>query len=249
MTREQKIHFRDDLRNARAGALADAEGYSRLVVSIERLGKFCNGGRGTLGKVAPKLTALASDSSLAQTVPLSHPRWHTGFELLLNQLREARNAAVHEGAMARHLASHAAKVAIVLEDSLMVGLDRVGDYMVRNPLCASMWQPLSFVRQMMLESSYSFLPLDVSTQGASEWRLLSDFELARFIRSQADKTRAFNMTVDDAAREGMVLVKPHVCQFDVSVVEALRECAGHPILVIDGEEREILGIATPFDLL
>jgi len=41
------------------------------------------------------------------------------FTALYESVRKARNAAVHEGALARHLAVHALEMALVLEDALM----------------------------------------------------------------------------------------------------------------------------------
>ena len=38
----------------------------------------------------------------------------------------------------------------------MSELHQVSDFMVRNPVCASMWQPLSFIRQSMLVNSFSY---------------------------------------------------------------------------------------------
>ena len=49
----------------------------------------------------------------------------------------------------------------------MTGLDRIADYMVRGPACACMWHPLSFIRQTMLSSSFSFLPVNAGSGGIS----------------------------------------------------------------------------------
>lgn len=40
LTREAAIYFRDALRDARAGALRDAEGYSAILFAIERFGQY-----------------------------------------------------------------------------------------------------------------------------------------------------------------------------------------------------------------
>ena len=37
--------------------------------------------------------------------------------------------------------------------------EKIGDYMVPNPVCASDWQPVGFVRQMMLANSFSYIPV------------------------------------------------------------------------------------------
>src|ERR1035441_1611646 len=112
---------------------------------------------------------------------------------------------MHEGAYARHLASHAVKLALILEDALCNGSDKdgsnksletpfpklapegalmkIGELMVPNPICAEIWHPLSFIRQTMLESSFSYLPVQTTADGKSAWKLVSDLELARYLKT------------------------------------------------------------------
>lgn len=153
-----RVHFRNELRDARAVALRDAEGFDSILFAIERLGSFLLERIEALGEYQSVLIRLAQKS------PLSHlPRplhgWSPPFNRLLGQLVEARNDALHQGAFARHLTSHAMDVSLILEDALMDGSNKVGDYMVRNVITAALWQPLSFVRQQMLANSFSFLPV------------------------------------------------------------------------------------------
>ena len=75
---------------------------------------------------------------------------------------------------------------MVLEDALMNNLGTVAEFMVRDPLCCSLWQPPSLIRQQMLANSFSFLPVRIES---CEWRMLSDQELARYLRVKAQRRK------------------------------------------------------------
>lgn len=181
MSDHHKIHFRDELREARAEALRDAEEFESILFAVERLGSFLTGRIGTLADYQGVIMALAGDSPLSQ-LPTSLHAWNPPFNRLFGQLVEARNDAFHQGAFARHLATHAVQVSLILEDALMEGKDKVADYMVKNVVTASLWQPLSFVRQQMLVNSFSFLPV-VDDAGQPTGQLVSDCSLARYLRT------------------------------------------------------------------
>jgi hypothetical protein len=94
-------------------------------------------------------------------------------------VQAARNEALHQGASARHLTQHCIELALVLEDALVNDATIVADYMVKAPLCAYSWQPLSFVRQQMLANSFSHLPI---RDADGKWYLLSDAAVASALR-------------------------------------------------------------------
>jgi len=75
-----------------------------------------------------------------------------------------------------HLTTNAVELSIVLEEAIMNGYDRVGDFMVRNTVCAYLWQPLSFIRQTMLANSFSYLPVPTGDRGSQfgNWLQISD---------------------------------------------------------------------------
>ena len=167
---DSKPYFLNQLRQARAAVLRDAEAVDALIHVFERLGMFLRHKIGDLGDYGGVLGGVAGLSPLARQLP---KECHTPFGKLYNSVRGARNSAMHEGAYARHLASHAVKVALILEDALSNGSDKsrkltfpnltpedalmkIGELMVPNPICAEIWQPLSFIRQAMLESSFSY---------------------------------------------------------------------------------------------
>jgi hypothetical protein len=252
MNQKESIHFRDEFREARAKALNDAEGFDSLLFALERLGRFLHRGKGNLGKFETLITELASQSPLAQTIPAQWHEFHTPFDLLYAQLRSARNAALHEGAFARHLTTDAVNIAIVLEDALMASSDRVGDFMVRAPVCAILWQPLSFVRQILLANSFSCLPVNIASDEAPKWYLVSDFALAACLKRTTfqERERLLALSLDAAVKSGQLrLVEPFTCGPDTLVTEALAKCQGQPVLVVSASLGQLLGIATPFDLL
>ena len=100
--------------------------------------------------------------------------------------------------LARHLSNHALECALVLEDALMSNMTTAGECMVRGPTSAAPWQPLSFVRQIRLTNSLSYLP--VRTEGAhgTAWHLVSDVSLAKALRDVGGRDAKLAMTLSDA---------------------------------------------------
>ena len=201
MEQEVALHFRDQLRAARAAALRDAEAFQEIVFVLERLGAFLSKDRGNLGKYFPTIRSQAARSPMAEEVPTELPHFHQQFEVKYEIVREARNSALHEGAQARHLTSNAVELSIVLEEGIMSELHQVSDFMVRNPVCAFMWQPLSFIRQTMLVNSFSYLPVPVEKEGKTDWSLISDFRLAQCLRKNGKVVKeGLIQRLEDAVR-------------------------------------------------
>lgn len=63
--KEQRRFFRDDLRNARAKALADAEAYALPLNAIERLGRFLKPSARGFASFGSQWKSLAAESELA----------------------------------------------------------------------------------------------------------------------------------------------------------------------------------------
>jgi CBS domain-containing protein len=125
----------------------------------------------------------------------------------------------------------------------------VGEFMVREPICSSYWQPLSFVRQQMLKNSFTYLPLLSNKEGQQGWLLVSDYHVAHYLRLGNRKTRLAT-TLDAAISDGLVVEPADTCVADTSVEEALKKSEGKPLIVIDDEYPErLVGIVTPFDFL
>lgn len=267
LTRQEKLHFRDELRQARSVALRDAEAFDEIIYALERMGGHlcsdnCPARKNRKGKdklitlihKGAHLAQQANNSPLAVEIPSIRPDVHTCFEKLFRLVREARNDAMHEGAFARHLTTHAVELSIILEDALMYGLDKVSDFMVRSPVCASIWQPLSFIRQSMLINSFSYLPVCATeTSGKSTWQLIADLDLARYLRAAANK---IDLAKRLAQPLGQIIKLKEIelrntknLNPDVTIVEAMENWDGLPICVRSTQSDDLVGILTPFDLL
>jgi hypothetical protein len=244
---EVAVHFRDELRAARARALQDAESFQAVVQVVERLGEYLNGNRARgLWGYRQFLEHLASKSVLGKQTPATHPHLHPAFLDLLWNVADARNSAIHEGTYARTLTAHAVEFALILEHALMSSRTRVRDFMVQGVVTAAPWQPLSLVRRTLLANSYSYLPIDI---GRGQWRLVSDYSLARYLLSDTNAKARLNQTMEQASIQGLVLDEPLVCGGDIPVTDVLAQCRGLPVLIVAGDESHLIGIATPFDLL
>jgi hypothetical protein len=119
------VHLRDELRNARARAAGDSEAYEALLYAIERFGCALTGTIGTLGSYKDQLVQLARQSVLSD-IGQTWREWHVPFVDQYEVVRTARNDALHQGAFARHLTTHAIQLALVLEDALMSDAWTVG---------------------------------------------------------------------------------------------------------------------------
>ena len=72
---------------------------------------------------------MAYDSPLASVIPKIYPGLHLPFYRLYELVMQARNDALHQGAYARHLTSHAIDLSIVIEDALMNNLKTVAEFL------------------------------------------------------------------------------------------------------------------------
>ena len=132
------------------------------------------------------------------------------------------------------------------------------DIMVRSPVEAEPWQPVGFVRQIMLTNSFSYLPIFRSQTG---WCLVSDAQIAAMLRSvKGDRRRQLlATTLEDSTleRHGFefedVTIKSPNEKIE-SIVRALLERS--IVLVVDADKDsepkkcdKLVGIVTAFDIL
>lgn len=253
-----KVYFRDQFRKARDAALRDAEGFQEVLFALEKFGAYLtkdieNKRNPGLGSYTYPIWKKALDSPLAEDIPERCQSWHVRFSKLYDLVREARNDALHQGALARHLTNSAIQLALVLEDALMRDCEMAGDYMVREPVCASLWQPLSFIRQQMLAHSFTYLPVLRTDKQPLCWFLVSDYLIAQYLRKGERKKRKERLakTLEDAVNDGLDLGKPaETCCCNTPVSKVLKKCKGKPVLVVEkGKPERLLSILTPFDLL
>lgn len=259
LTRTTALHFLEQVRSAREAVLRDAEQFVEVVHAVERLGTYLDqvdGETGSLGlyRYGFRIAKIVEYSPLAS----ENPPWQRAFCSIYESVREARNDAIHQGAFARHLATNSLKLAIVLEDALRAvaiaegsPMDTIDVYMVKNPICAHLWQPISYIRLAMLENSFSYLPLFDQTSKA--WKLVSDYEVAKFLDS-VDRRKGLSTFLEDAVRgDGgpkieLIPTKHYIVTDCKSSV--LRDCSGYPAVIVHDKEVGLaLGIVTPFDLM
>jgi hypothetical protein len=179
-----------------------------------------------------------------------HKQLLTPFDRLYELVRIARNDAMHQGAFARHLTAHVTELAIILEDALtQLENPTVGDFMVRNPVCAEVWQPIGFIRQQMLANSYSYLPVLNNQQ----WYLISDAAVAIYLGAERDsKERKRRLASTFEKASSSLGVKPIDPKPDTTpLADALEALKNEPVLLIyRAPDKDILaGLLTAFDLL
>jgi CBS domain-containing protein len=285
------VDFLNQFRAARAMALRDAEAFHDIIIAIEKLGfaetmggyppdcvtrmkNIANGiqdiadcnkkPKPVLNTYSKPLSQIAELSALASYIPSQHQTWHSSFSDLFETVREGRNDAMHQGVFARNLTNHSVQLALILEDALMSGLSRVSDFMVREPVCAHESQPVSFARQQMLANSFSYLPIKIG----ENWHLISDYSVARFLRTFASQKPASenapsSTAVESANQErkqrlSMLLrdaieMKPDIMEEAETVApgeaiqEVVKKVNGKPLLVI--EHGRLVGVLTSYDLL
>ncbi len=252
MELEIALHFRDEFRDARAVALKDAEAFDQIVYILERLGVYLTRRVMDLGKYQSAINKEAAKSPLAGQIPGFFPQSQTRFEALYDLVRQGRNDALHQGAFARHLTRHAIELALILEDALMADAAAVCDFMVKDPVCARIWQPISDLRRSMLENSFSFLPVAAKTSALQKWALVADFSVASYLRAAKgtmQRKERLAGSLADAIEAGFIaLIDAPVCKPEDHITVALKVSQGKPVLVIDADG-DLRGIVTPFDLL
>lgn len=246
----QKQFFRDQIRSARAVALADAEGLQAVLHSLELIGQQLLGKVSGLGEYKNELSDLATASPLSSDIPSEWPACHTTFCSLYDELRRARNDAVHQGAYARTLTDHAVELAIILEDALMSDATMISQFMVRDAVEAKPWHPVSYVRQQMLKHAFSYLPI----RDRNIWWLIPEYSVARYLRgapSPAVRKKRLATPVSDAvAANELHLLEAATVAPEALIAETLQHICERPILVVDRAHEDVLvGVLTPSDVL
>ena len=261
LSRESAKAFSEQFRSARLAALADAEAFDGIIHVIERLGSYLtkerlsdDGKHGNLHEYKAKLSDLVKKSESTCADRADFKNLLTPFETLFKLVKDGRNDALHQGAFARHLTKHAIELAIILEDALSTVLNPiVMDFMVQNPACGELWQPVAFIRQQMLANSFSCMPVLGSDD---KWCLVSDAGIAAFLgagRGGDKRTRLLGKTLQEAfgAPENKLESAPAIL---VEGTASLEEAIGllkksWMLLVPSPSGKGLLGILTAFDLL
>ena len=231
--------------------MADAEGFQNVLFAIEKLGTAVLDRVTTMGEYEGRLRLLADKSPLAFCIPSKFRSLFTPFDLLYTLVREARNDALHQGAYARHLTSHAIELSLILEDALTTDSVTVSDFMVKDIVFAELWQPLAYIRQKMLANSFSYLPVRLSD---SSWALVSDYHLASALHNTNQKrAQVLGLTLEKAIEKKLITpyqTQPIPPDLDLCTSLAKMDLCLHPLLVHHSEySSEVIGIVTSFDLM
>lgn len=252
LSKAAAAHFLEELRRARATALADAEGFSEVLFAVERLGAFCALEIRSLANYGEELRSLARGTPLSSGESSNAADDCSRFERLFDVVVEARNDALHQGATARHIAQHCIDLALILEDALLSQTNKhVGDYMVRNPIEAKAWELVGSIRRTMLMNAFSYLPVRVE----ENWRLVSEAAVARYLRqssSHTERKKRLATPLDAACRDGGLVLdnSPHSCVDTDDISTLLDKLDGRPILVLRADHgNDLVGIVTASDLL
>jgi hypothetical protein len=249
---EVAIHFRDELRAARAAVLRDAEAFDEILFTVERLGMQITGKVLDLGRYQARILELVQRSTLAKA-SINCGLWNINVEELYELVRKGRNEAMHVGAYARHLAASAVELAIILEDALMSNARLVSEVMVKNPVQAYLWQPITLIRHTMLANSFSYLPVFVKGKADDAcWHWVSDFSVASYLRAADANERRDRLAIplsQALETDRIHLDIARTCRPDEQIDNALQKSQGKPILVTEAESNGAVGIVTPFDFL
>jgi hypothetical protein len=118
--------------------------------------------------------------------------------------------------------------------------------MVKNPIIAELWQPVSFIRQQMLANSYSYLPL-YAEEG---WRVVSDSAIANYLgpKTGVESRRLLATPLRDAS---ILLSEAMFVDEKTPLGDALSCLVATPLLLVKNPftPDSLLGIVAAFDLL
>ena len=249
--REAFVEYRDGIRTARYAVTEKGAGYEVIVQAVERLGAYLWNPRpdakgfGNLGKYEEVLRNLVGDF-----VVIEH------FDRVYERVRIGRNAGVHQGAEARPLIQNAVELAIMLEHALREasGMNKAREVMASPVVRTYTWEPVAQARQKMLAESYSALPLwQKKCEGCEGgWSVITADAIVKWLQEAPDKkcrVEREKMQLAKAIKEGL---KPEeACKTGPEeVIELLDDgWPGGVLLVTNGEQHDLIGIVTAFDLL
>ena len=249
----ERLFYRNRLRDARYAALADAEGFGAICFALEALGLRLLGEKGALGSYMDGIKNLARSSPTLTELTTPFPSKFKPFDALYANIRTARNDAMHTGAYARHATREAIELCIGLEDALMSGVAQtVGNLMVSTAIAVEPWQPVAHARQLMLMHSFSFLPVRLG----DAWHLVSELGLAKYLREGSKKLRLAE-PIQAAHQNGMQLVTVGPDELLRPSMQVAAVLAAAPVqqgpllwLVVDEHRQEHLaGVLSPFELM
>lgn len=247
ISEEQRHFFLDECRDARAQVLKDTENFASAIQAVERFGRFLKPDGLTLGHYKDSIENFCDEADMFRAMSSWSGR---DYKSLYRYVIEARNESMHVGATARHAALNAMILLLLIEDSLLRDCSTMNDFMVSDPVCAETWQQIGLIRQKMLTNSFSFLPV-IPNKAGEDWKLISDAELSRYLRSSSgQRKKRLATTLEHAVNDGVKL-EAVICRLSTDPIEdVLTHLDQRPVLLFeDTENTRLLGLITAFDLL
>ena len=254
--REAFVEYRNEIRKARQAVTEEGAGYEVIVQAVERLGAYlwnpCSergkfrGKFGDMGKYKEKLKNLVKD-----------PVVMTYFCRVYERVQIGRNAGVHQGAEARPLVQNAVELAIMLEQALreVSGMNEAQEVMASPVVRAYTWEPVAQTRQKMLAGSYSALPLwrQKSEKCEGGWSVITADAIVKWLQQAPSDTcrkeREKMQLADAMAMEKRLALKACETRPEEEIVLPAGGWTGGVLLVTHGEQRDLIGVVTAFDLL
>ncbi len=179
---DQRIYFRNLFRNARAKAQKSLENFQDLLFALEKLGMVRLNKEATLGTYKDAICKEIEKSALYQSQEDSY--YYINHKRLFSIITSYRNDALHQGAVARNLTSRTIQLILLIEDAFMDIEDNIGSFMVSDVVIAELWQPVAFIRQKMLENSFSYIPICHE----NKWYFLSDYNIVNYLSFNLNKS-------------------------------------------------------------
>lgn len=255
LCKDERLFYRDKLREARYEALADAESFQQICFAIEALGKRLEPEKVGLGNFRECLRRLVVEDAIgADTSNAS--RDSKSFDVLFTALREARNVAMHTVAYARHVTTDAVTLSLMFESALMneqmesntTKRLTVGDFMVSTPVTVQPWQSVAQARQALLINSFTFLPM----WHEDKWHLISDAAIASYLRPNWPAKSQLNRTLSEAVKDGLKIVQANPVNVSTNVNDLLNDNASPTLWLVtqkDYPPGHLVGVLSPFELM
>lgn len=233
---EEASYFLHALRDARYAALDDAENFRSICFALEELG---------MRLVGENLRSLRRYKTILRDIFPNKLRneYSELFELVVS----ARNEAAHRGIFARNLSSKSIRLSIIIEAGLQVMTTKVKHLMSQNVIFAEKFYSLAKVREIMLENSFSYIPILIE----DKYYLIPDFIVARIWHdAKSDDKLRYNTRIEKILDKGDLL-EPLEILSNADKSSLLSPMLKEPALVFNGKhaDRAVVGILSPFDLL
>lgn len=230
-TPAQALYFLHRFRGARYKVLEDAENFKEVCFVLEELGAALLGkkknGLGAYTKVFLDFLGETENSD---------------FNFCLHQLRDARNGEAHTGAYARNSALKSLDVSLRFEERLLKYATKAKHIMSQAVVYAETYHTLSSVRNIMLSSSFSYLPILIG----EHYHILDDLTVSRMWGTTRDDDR-YTISISDLMNLSLLRVADRI-QHDEPIANLINRDGGWPVFVED-EAGRLIGIITAFDLL